>query len=47
MQASLSAFRFNRSAMFYLGLFALLAFMMLALLSLPKAPAVRCLMKAG
>jgi len=30
MQASLSAFRFNRSAMFYLGLFALLAFMMLA-----------------
>lgn len=30
MQASLSAFRLNRSAMFYLGLFALLAFMMLA-----------------
>ncbi|KGK67412.1 IncP-type conjugal transfer pilin TrbC [Xanthomonas euvesicatoria] len=30
MQASLSAFRLNRSAMFYLGLLALLAFMMLA-----------------
>ncbi|WP_367903542.1 conjugal transfer system pilin TrbC (plasmid) [Xanthomonas oryzae pv. oryzicola] len=30
MQASLSAFRFNRSAMFYLGLLALLAFMLLA-----------------
>ena len=30
MQASLSAFRFNRSAMIYLGLFALLAIMMLA-----------------
>lgn len=49
MQSTLPAFRFDSRAVFYLGMFALLAFFLLApsTLSPPKAPAVPCRMKAG
>jgi hypothetical protein len=49
MQATFPAFRLNRNALFYMGLFALLAFFLLApsTHSPPKAPAALCRMRAG